>query len=203
MKYPKRKKYKNGRNGLLGMIVDQIMVVVAWIHWAMCCGRNIKKVDSSCSVIMSVNNSPGMLGTWDLWNRRTKSKYLTKLSTGRWISSFCLSGPGSWQWCYQSTLLPLTWVTITCSAALKLDYNGGTSSVPSCPRNPILRHKGINAFIVQRPVGQGVNIGAKEDKLGIRGFRYPHHHVHRCKSAKRKPYWRRWLWFLGLTAMKV
>ncbi|MDF1694730.1 MAG: acyl-CoA dehydrogenase family protein [Saprospiraceae bacterium] len=132
--------------------------------------EEISKVDNSCSVCMSVNNSLVCWGIETYGTEAQKLKYLTKLATGEWIGAFCLSEPeaGSDATMQRTTAVDMgdhyvlngtkNWIT-----------NGGSSSVHLvvAQTNPEKRHKGINAFIVETS-WDGVVIGAKEDKLGIR-----------------------------------
>ncbi len=132
--------------------------------------EEISKVDPSCAVIMSVNNSLVCWGLEQYGTEAQKQKYLTKLATGEWIGSFCLSEPeaGSDATSQRTTaedrgdhyLLNGTknWIT-----------NGSTSKVHlvMAQTHPELRHRGINALIVESN-WPGVTIGPKEDKLGIR-----------------------------------
>ncbi|MEM9931459.1 MAG: acyl-CoA dehydrogenase family protein, partial [Bacteroidota bacterium] len=99
-----------------------------------------------------------------------KQKYLTKLATGEWIGSFCLSEPeaGSDATSQRTTAVDMgdhyivngtkNWIT-----------NGGTSDVHLviAQTDPEKGHRGINVLIVESS-WEGVTIGAKEDKLGIR-----------------------------------
>src|ERR1041384_5756026 len=55
--------------------------------------EEISKVDASCSVIMSVNNSLVCWGIEKYGTEEQKQKYLTKLATGEIIGAFCLSEP--------------------------------------------------------------------------------------------------------------
>ena len=55
--------------------------------------EEISKVDNSCSVIMSVNNSLVCWGLEEYGTEEQKQKYLTRLATGEWIGAFCLSEP--------------------------------------------------------------------------------------------------------------
>jgi alkylation response protein AidB-like acyl-CoA dehydrogenase len=119
---------------------------------------------------MSVNNSLVCWGIEQYGTEEQKAKYLPKLATGEWIGSFCLSEPeaGSDATHQRTTAVDKgdyyllngtkNWIT-----------NGGTSQVHLviAQTNPELGHKGINAFIVEAD-WEGVSIGAKEDKLGIR-----------------------------------
>ncbi|MBK8701970.1 MAG: acyl-CoA dehydrogenase family protein [Saprospiraceae bacterium] len=171
MKYPTEEVRKMAEMGFLGMMVspeyggggmDTLSYVLAM--------EEISKVDSSCSVIMSVNNSLVCWGLEAFGTEEQKQKYLTKLATGEWIGSFCLSEPeaGSDATSQCTTAIDMgdhyllngtkNWIT-----------NGGTSRIHLviAQTYPELGHKGINAFIVDTQ-WEGVNIGAKEDKLGIR-----------------------------------
>ncbi len=171
MLYPKEQVRKMAELGFLGMMVspeyggggmDSLSYVLAM--------EEISKVDNSCSVIMSVNNSLVCWGIETFGTEEQKAKYLPKLAAGEWIGSFCLSEPeaGSDATSQRTTAVDKgdhyllngtkNWIT-----------NGGTSQVHLviAQTNPDLGHKGINAFIVETG-WEGVSIGAKEDKLGIR-----------------------------------
>lgn len=171
MKYPTEQVKKMGELGFLGMMVDPKyggggMDTVSYAI-AM---EEISKVDSSCSVIMSVNNSLVCWGIEKYGTEEQKEKYLPRLATGEWIGSFCLSEPEAGS---DATKQRTT-------AEDKGDYyllngvknwitNGGTSKLHLviAQTHPELGHRGINAFIVETS-WEGVEIGAKEDKLGIR-----------------------------------
>jgi len=132
--------------------------------------EEISKVDNSCSVIMSVNNSLVCWGIEQYGTAEQKRKYLPLLSTGEWIGSFCLSEPeaGSDATHQRTQAIDMgdyyllngtkNWIT-----------NGSTSTVHIvfAQSDLTLGSAGINAFIVDS-AWEGVNIGAKEDKLGIR-----------------------------------
>jgi len=171
MAYPKEQVRKMAELGFLGMMVspdyggggmDTISYVLAM--------EEISKIDNSCSVIMSVNNSLVCWGIEEYGTEAQKQKYLTKLATGEWIGAFCLSEPeaGSDATSQRTTAVDMgdhylingtkNWIT-----------NGGTSQVHVviAQTNPELGHKGINAFIVETN-WEGVTVSAKEDKLGIR-----------------------------------
>ncbi len=171
MTYPKDQVKMMAELGFLGMMVspkyggggmDTLSYVLAM--------EEISKVDNSCSVIMSVNNSLVCWGLETFGSEDQKMKYLTKLATGEWIGAFCLSEPeaGSDATSQSTTAVDMgdhyllngtkNWIT-----------NGGTSKVHlvMAQTNPELGPKGINALIVETD-WPGVTIGAKEDKLGIR-----------------------------------
>jgi len=170
-KFPKDHVKKMGELGFLGMMVDPkyggsgldtISYVLAM--------EEISKVDASCSVIMSVNNSLVCWGLETFGNETQKQKYLTKLATGEIIGAFLLSEPeaGSDATSQRTT------------AEDKGDYylvngtknwitNGGSAGVymVMCQTHVEKGHKGINCLIIDRNA-DGVTVGKKEDKMGIR-----------------------------------
>lgn len=172
MKFATEQVKQMGEMGFLGMMVspeyggsgmDTMSYVLAM--------EEISKVDNSCSVLMSVNNSLVCWGLEEYGNEDQKQKYLTKLATGEWIGAFCLSEPeaGSDATSQRTTAIDMgdhyllngtkNWIT-----------NGGSSRVHLviAQTDASKGHRGINAFIVDTE-WDGVVIGAKEDKLGIRG----------------------------------
>src|SRR5690606_21646458 len=132
--------------------------------------EEISKIDASCSVIMSVNNSLVCWGIEAFGTEEQKQKYLPRLASGEWIGSFCLSEPeaGSDATSQRTTAVDMgdhyilngtkNWIT-----------NGGSSSLHLvvAQTDQEKGHKGINVLIVETS-WDGVVIGAKEDKMGIR-----------------------------------
>ena len=176
-KFPKEQIMKLADLGFMGMMVspeyggsgmDTISYVLAM--------EEISKVDASVSVCMSVNNS---LVTWGLEKYATeeqKQQYLVPLAQGKkdgelYIGAFLLSEPeaGSDATSQHTTaedkgdhyLLNGTknWITNGSSASVYLVMAQTDVSKGS---------KGINAFIVEKN-WPGVTVGAKENKMGIRG----------------------------------
>ena len=83
-----------GELGFLGMMVDPKyggsgMDAVSYVL-AM---EEISKVDASCSVVMSVNNSLVCWGLETFGTEEQKEKYLKPLAIGEIIGAFCLSEP--------------------------------------------------------------------------------------------------------------
>jgi alkylation response protein AidB-like acyl-CoA dehydrogenase len=176
-KFPKEQIEKLADLGFMGMMVkpeyggggmDTVSYVLAI--------EEISKVDASVSVCMSVNNSLVCYGIQEYGNEAQKQKYLKPLAQGKkdgvlHIGAFCLSEPeaGSDATSQQTTaedkgdyyLLNGTknWIT-----------NGGTASVylVIAQTDVSKGSRGINAFIVEKN-WDGVVVGAKENKLGIRG----------------------------------
>jgi alkylation response protein AidB-like acyl-CoA dehydrogenase len=171
-KFPTEQVKKMGELGFLGMMVnpayggggmDTLSYVLAI--------EELSKVDASCSVIMSVNNSLVCYGLETYGNEDQKQKYLTKLCTGAALGAFCLSEPeaGSDATSQKTTALDKgdhyvlngtkNWITNGSSADFYI-------VIAQTDREK--KHKGINAFIVEKG-WEGFEIGTKEDKLGIRG----------------------------------
>jgi alkylation response protein AidB-like acyl-CoA dehydrogenase len=138
--------------------------------------EEISKIDASVSVCMSVNNSLVCYGLQEYGTEEQKQKYLTPLAQGKkdgklHIGAFLLSEPeaGSDATSQQTTaedkgdhyLLNGTknWITNGSSASVYLVIAQTDISKGS---------RGINAFIVEKN-WPGVVVGAKENKLGIRG----------------------------------
>jgi len=133
--------------------------------------EEISKVDASTSVCMSVNNSLVCWGLEKFGTEEQKQKYLVPLATGEKIGAFCLSEPeaGSDATSQRTTAIDKgdyylmngtkNWITNGSSASVYLII---------AQTNVELGHKGINAFIIERGM-DGFIVGAKEDKMGIRG----------------------------------
>lgn len=171
MTYPTEEVRQMAEMGFLGMMVppeyggggmDTISYVLAM--------EEISKVDSSCSVIMSVNNSLVCTGIQRFGTEEQKQKYLPKLATGEWIGAFCLSEPeaGS-DATQQRTIAELNGDHYVLNGTKNWITNGGKSSlhIVMAQSDKDKRHHGINAFLVETG-WDGISIGAKEDKLGIR-----------------------------------
>jgi alkylation response protein AidB-like acyl-CoA dehydrogenase len=161
-----------GELGFMGMMVDPKYggSGMDTLSYALAM-EEISKVDASTSVCMSVNNSLVCWGLEQFGTEEQKQKYLISLAKGETIGAFCLSEPeaGSDATSQQTTALDKgdhyllngtkNWITNGSSASVYLviaqtDVEAG--------------HRGINAFIIERGM-EGFIVGAKEDKLGIRG----------------------------------
>jgi alkylation response protein AidB-like acyl-CoA dehydrogenase len=171
-KFPTEEIKQLAELGFMGMMVDPKyggsgMDTLSYVL-AM---EEISKVDASTSVCMSVNNSLVCWGIEKYGNEEQKQKFLKPLATGEKIGAFCLSEPeaGSDATSQQTTAIDMgdhyllngtkNWIT-----------NGSSASVylVIAQTNRELGHKGINALIIERGM-EGFIVGAKEDKLGIRG----------------------------------
>lgn len=176
-KFPREQVMKLADLGFLGMMVpakyggaglDAISYVLAM--------EEISKVDASTGVCMSVNNSLVCYGLEAFGTEEQKNKYLTPLAQGKkdgelYIGAFLLSEPeaGSDATSQRTTAIEQkdhylingvkNWIT-----------NGNSASVylVIAQTHPEKKSHGINVFIVEKN-WPGVTVGAKENKLGIRG----------------------------------
>ncbi|MDC3253216.1 acyl-CoA dehydrogenase [Crocinitomicaceae bacterium] len=171
-RFPSDEVRQLGELGFMGMMVDPKyggsgMDTLSYVL-AM---EEISKVDASTSVCMSVNNSLVCWGLEKYGTEAQKEKYLVPLAKGEKIGAFCLSEPeaGSDATSQKTTAIDQgdyyllngtkNWITNGSSASVYLviaqtDIEAG--------------HRGINAFIIERGM-EGFVVGAKEDKMGIRG----------------------------------
>ncbi len=171
-RFPAEQIKELGELGFLGMMtkpenggsgMDTVSYAIAM--------EEISKVDASVSVVVSVNNSLVCYGLEQYGNEEQKKKYLQPLAKGEKIGAFCLSEPeaGSDATSQRTTAIDMgdhylvngtkNWIT-----------NGGTAStyLVIAQTDAEKGHRGINALIVEKGM-PGFEVGAKEDKLGIRG----------------------------------
>lgn len=170
-KFPTEQIKKMAELGFLGMMVDPKyggggMDAISYVL-AM---EEISKVDASCSVVMSVNNSLVCWGLENFGNEEQKQKYLVPLAKGEKIGAFCLSEPeaGSDATSQKTTAIDKgdhylvngtkNWIT-----------NGNSASIylVMVQTNVELGHKGINCLIIEKGM-PGFVVGPKENKMGIR-----------------------------------
>jgi alkylation response protein AidB-like acyl-CoA dehydrogenase len=161
-----------GNLGFLGMMVDPKyggsgMDTISYVLVM----EELSKVDASASVVVSVNNSLVCWGLETFGNEEQKQKYLIPLAKGEKIGAFCLSEPeaGSDATSQRTTAIDMgdyyllngtkNWITNGSTASTYLVIAQTDASKGS---------RGINALIVEKGM-DGFLVGAKENKLGIRG----------------------------------
>ena len=175
--FPREQILKLADLGFMGMMVtpdyggagmDTVSYVLAM--------EEISKIDASVSVVMSVNNSLVCWGLQAFGTPSQKENYLRPLAAGKkndelYIGAFLLSEPeaGSDATSQRTTAIDKgdhyvlngmkNWIT-----------NGNSASVYLVMAHTDIAKgsRGINAFIVEKK-SPGVSVGAKENKLGIRG----------------------------------
>jgi len=161
-----------GELGFMGMMVDPKyggsgMDTVSYVL-AM---EELSKIDASASVCVSVNNSLVCWGLEAYGSEEQKEQFLKPLASGQKIGAFCLSEPeaGSDATSQRTTAIDMgdhyllngtkNWIT-----------NGGSANtyLVMAQTDADKGHRGINCLIVERGM-EGFIVGAKEDKMGIRG----------------------------------
>ena len=176
-KFPKEQVMMLADLGFMGMMVDPKyggagMDTMSYVL-AM---EEISKIDASVSVCMSVNNSLVSWGLQEYGTEEQKVKYLTPIAQGKkdgdlFIGAFLLSEPeaGS-DATSQRTIAEDKGDHYILNGTKNWITNGGTASVYLVMAQTDVGKgsKGINAFIVEKS-WPGVSVGAKENKLGIRG----------------------------------
>ena len=176
-KFPKEQVMKLADLGFMGMMVnpkyggsglDTVSYVLAM--------EEISKIDASTSVCMSVNNSLVAWGLEVYGTEAQKEKYLTPLAQGKkdgelYIGAFLLSEPeaGS-DATSQRTIAEDKGDYFLLNGTKNWITNGNSASVylVMAQADVAKGSKGINALIVEKN-WPGVTVGAKENKLGIRG----------------------------------
>lgn len=162
---------KLGELGFMGMMVapeydgagmDTVSYVLAMIE--------ISKVDASCGVIMSVNNSLVTFGLEKWGSDFIKEKYLKDLASGRKLGAFALSEPEAGSDATQQRTYAVKdgnhWVL---NGIKNWITNGlyADTFIVIAQTDKEKKHKGITAFVVEKET-PGFEHGVKEDKLGIR-----------------------------------
>ena len=176
-KFPYDQVMKLAELGFMGMMIspkyggsglDAISYVLAM--------EEISKVDASTSVCMSVNNSLVCYGLEAFGTEQQKQKYLLPLAQGKkdgelYIGAFLLSEPEAGSDATSQRTVAVekddhyvingvkNWITNGNSASCYLVFAQTDAAKGS---------RGIDVFIVEKN-SSGVTVGAKENKLGIRG----------------------------------
>jgi alkylation response protein AidB-like acyl-CoA dehydrogenase len=157
--------------GFMGMLVstqydgggmDTISYVLAM--------EEISKIDSSASVIMSVNNSLVCYGLEAFGTEAQKEKFLKPLARGEKIGAFLLSEPDAGSDATSQRTLAedkgdyylvngtKNWIT---------NANSASTYLLIAQTYPEKGHKGINCLIVEKN-SPGITLGPHEDKMGMR-----------------------------------
>ncbi|HUN64859.1 MAG TPA: acyl-CoA dehydrogenase [Bacteroidota bacterium] len=169
--FPADEVRKMGELGFMGMMVpeayggaglDTVSYVLAMIE--------ISRVDASCGVIMSVNNSLVCYGINEWGTEEQKRKYLTQLAAGTKLGAFALSEPeaGS-DATNQRTMAVKDGSSYILNGTKNWITNGSTADyvLVMATTDRTKGAKGISAFIVEKGT-PGFTVAKKEKKLGIR-----------------------------------
>jgi len=162
---------KLGELGFMGMMVpeafggaglDTVNYVIAV--------EEISKIDASCGVIMSVNNSLVCYGLLEWGTDEQKQKYLLPLASGKKLGAFALSEPeaGS-DATNQHTTAVRDGDFFVLNGAKNFITNGAHADVilVMATTDRTQGSRGISTFIVEKST-PGFSVAKKERKLGIR-----------------------------------
>ncbi|HTK80976.1 MAG TPA: acyl-CoA dehydrogenase [Bacteroidota bacterium] len=162
---------KLGELGFMGMMVpeqyggaglDTVSYVLAM--------EEISRVDASCGVIMSVNNSLVCHGLHAWGNEDQKQKFLVPLASGRKLGAFALSEPeaGS-DASNQRTTATRSGDRYIINGTKNFITNGSNADVilVMASTDKSKESHGVGTFIVEKGA-PGLSVAKKEKKLGIR-----------------------------------
>jgi alkylation response protein AidB-like acyl-CoA dehydrogenase len=162
---------KLGELGFMGMMVneqyggaglDMVSYVLAM--------EEISKVDASCGVIMSVNNSLVCYGIEKWGNEEQKQKFLIPLASGKKLGAFALSEPeaGS-DASNQLTVAVRSGDEYILNGTKNFITNGANADVVlvMATTDKTKGAHGVSTFIVEKE-SSGFSVAKKEKKLGIR-----------------------------------
>ncbi len=162
---------KLGELGFMGMMVpekyggaglDTVSYVLAM--------EEISKVDASCGVIMSVNNSLVCFGFYSWGSEEQKQKHLVPLASGKKLGAFALSEPeaGS-DATNQRTTAVRDGNHYILNGTKNFITNGANADIVlvMATTDKTKGSSGISTFIVEKGT-PGFSVAKKERKLGIR-----------------------------------
>jgi alkylation response protein AidB-like acyl-CoA dehydrogenase len=132
--------------------------------------EEVSRVCASTGVILSVNNSLFAYPVNTFGTHEQKEKYLRPIGEGKRLGSYALSEPGAGSDAGSlKTTARLEGDTYVLNGTKHFITNGPASDfvVVYANEDPSKRHRGISAFILEKGF-KGFDVGAQEDKLGIR-----------------------------------
>ncbi|RNA08981.1 short-chain specific acyl- mitochondrial [Brachionus plicatilis] len=132
--------------------------------------EEISRGCASTGVIMSANNSLYLGPIFKFGNEKQLEQHLRPFTKGDKIGCFALSEPGNGSDAGAASTTAVDkgdhWVLNGTKSWITNGYES-EATVVFATTNKALKHKGISAFIVPKP-HQGLSLGKKEDKLGIK-----------------------------------
>ncbi|XP_014278143.1 short-chain specific acyl-CoA dehydrogenase, mitochondrial [Halyomorpha halys] len=171
-KYPKDQIKKMGELGLMAISVPEKYggAGLDYLSYAIAL-EEISRGCASAGVIMSVNNSLYLGPILAFGSEKQKELFINPFTDGSKVGCFALSEPGNGSdagaasttakhknpgWLLNGTK---SWIT-----------NGYESeaTIVFATTDKTKKHKGISSFLVNKPIN-GLSLGKKENKLGIRG----------------------------------
>ncbi|KAJ1453551.1 acyl-CoA dehydrogenase [Pelagophyceae sp. CCMP2097] len=170
--YPADVVAKLGELGLMGMMVseDNGGAGLDALSYAIAV-EEISRGCASAGVIMSVNNSLYCAPVDSFGTAAQKAEFLQPYASGSKLGCFGLSEPGNGSDAGAASTTAVdngsTWV-INGTKAWITNAHEADCAIVLATTDKSLKHKGISAFLVPTDA-KGFSLGAKEDKLGIRG----------------------------------
>merc|ERR1719466_188644 len=148
--------------------------------------EEISRGCASAGVILSAHNSLYLAPLINFANDQQAEKYIKPFVTGEKIGCFALSEPGNGSDAGAASTTAVDagdhWVLNGTKAWITNSYEA-SASVVFATTDRSMKHKGISAFIVPMPT-EGLTLGKKEDKLGIRGSSTAYLIFEDCKIPK-------------------
>ena len=141
---------------------------------------------ASAGVIMSAHNSLYLGPLKYFANAEQKEQYVTPFVDGRKIGCFCLSEPGNGSDAGAASTTAKDggdhWILNGTKAWITNSYQA-EGVIVFATTDKSKKHKGISAFVVPKPT-EGLSLGKKEDKLGIRASSTSNVIFEDCKIPK-------------------
>lgn len=170
--YPKDQIKKMGELGLMSVEVPEDLggTGLDYLAYAIAT-EEISRGCASAGVIMSVNNSLYLGPVLKFGTQKQKEQFITPFTTGDRVGCFALSEPGNGSDAgAASTTATKNGSNYNLNGTKAWITNGyeAEATVVFATTDKSKKHRGISAFIVPKPTN-GLSLGKKEDKLGIRG----------------------------------
>jgi butyryl-CoA dehydrogenase len=170
-KYPEAEVKKLVELGLMGVAVDEKWGGSGLDNLAYAIAmEEVSRGCASTGVIMSVNNSLYCDPVGKFANDAQKEKWLKPYASGEKLGCFALSEPGNGSDAGAASTTAVQdgdhWVLNGTKSWITNGYEADAAIV-FATTDKDLKHKGISAFLVPMPT-EGLSLGKKEDKLGIR-----------------------------------
>jgi len=169
--YPKEQIQQMGELGLMAVEVPEEFggAGLDYLAYAIAT-EEISRGCASAGVIMSVNNSLYLGPILKFGNQKQKELFITPFTKGSKIGCFALSEPGNGSDAGAASTTAVVkgddYVLNGTKAWITNGYES-EATVVFATTDKSKKHKGISAFIVPKPT-QGLSLGKKEDKMGIR-----------------------------------
>ena len=162
---------KLGELGFMGMMVSEQYggAGLDTVSYSLAV-EEISRVDASCGVIMSVNNSLVCYGLNDFGNDEQKQKLLIPLASGKKLGAFALSEPEAGSDATNQRTMAVRDGDCYILNGIKNWITNGFNAdfvLVMAATDPTKGSRGISTFVVEKGM-PGFTVGKKERKLGIR-----------------------------------